>query len=136
MESDTDERISACPLWAKQADCHLCGMWIACRTSALLATVERNCAFSWSALITSCEDCPMWGEIRQRPLETVPAAFSLFQAVFGMQMHSKECLIWSACLLCFSRMALRRAGEPSVMLLLGCLNYYMCCDGRVLRGYT
>ena len=39
----------------------------------------------------------------QRPLETVPAAFSLFQAVFGMQMHSNEWLIWSACLLCFSR---------------------------------
>jgi hypothetical protein len=24
-------------------------------------------------------DCPVWGEMGQRPLETVPAAFSLFQ---------------------------------------------------------
>jgi hypothetical protein len=28
----------------------------------------------------------------QRPLETVPAAISLFQAVFGMEMHSNEWL--------------------------------------------
>jgi hypothetical protein len=34
---------------------------------------------------------------------------SLFQAVFEMQMHSNERLIWSACLLCFSRMACNRA---------------------------
>jgi hypothetical protein len=39
----------------------------------------------------------------QRPLETVPAAFSVPGRIW-MQMHSDEWLIWSACLLCFSRM--------------------------------